>query len=243
MTRLQFDVVGREHGDPVRSRSVFAGSAAFWSDKSPAVLVAPMVVEQLRAAARKASPDEVGGLLVGRCFRDEDGPYVVTLGFVQALASDGVPGSITLSAERTSELRKQAAQQHPSMDVVGWWHSHLAPSGFSSTDRQSQRLWSQPMHVGLLVFAAGVPWAHAYLGPNAVELRPMDGVVLGPPSSIELPAPRLGLLRKQAPRADAAGARVPRARPDLTLLLTIAVLGLMASVLLLALAVVRLTGL
>lgn len=165
----KFEVIGHDHGIPVRPRSVFTDMMVFTRDRSAAVLIDPAVALRLRDSAA-ASPAEVGGLLVGRQFRDDTGPYVAVLEAVQAPTSDGTTGSISVSTERVAILRQQAAHRYPSMDVIGWWHSHSVPSQFSNVDRQSQRLWDQPMHVGLLVFAQGNPWAHVYLGPEALAL-------------------------------------------------------------------------
>ncbi len=250
MTKLRFDVVGHENGIPVRARSVFEGSAVFTRDKSAAVLVAPDVARQLRTSAGHAFPAEVGGLLVGRHFRDNTGPYVATLGFIQAPVSDGSPGSIRLSAERVAELRQQASRQHPSMDVIGWWHSHSVPSHFSGVDVQSQRLWTQPMHVGLLVFATGKPWAQAYLGPNAAELPLTGGFHVDAANSSSIDGGNLPALpgpvmytpegrRRRRPRRPAT----PRTEFQyLSWLLVFTVVGLVLSVVLLSVAVARLAG-
>jgi len=72
-----------------------------------------------------------------------------------------------VSPQATAALRAEAARRQPTADVVGWWHSHGQPSEYSGTDRSTQRMWTQPDSVGLLVFATGSPWAHAYLGPLA----------------------------------------------------------------------------
>jgi proteasome lid subunit RPN8/RPN11 len=168
----EFEIVNRENGLPVRDRRLFERSVVFTdSGRSAAVLVVPDVARNLRQAASAARPTEVGGLLVGRRFRDEQGAYAVTLAYAQAPLNDGTPTSITLSPERTAELRQQVDRAYPSMDIIGWWHSHNAPSEFSSIDFQSQVLWSNPLHVGLLVFASGTPWAKSYLGPAAIPLR------------------------------------------------------------------------
>jgi hypothetical protein len=74
-------------------------------------------------------------------------------------------------------MRLAAAHRagQPAADVVGWWHSHAQPSEYSDADRSTQGMWIPPDCVGLLVFAAGTPWAHAYLGPQARRLTAQAG--------------------------------------------------------------------
>lgn len=266
----KFEVIGHEHGIPVRPRSLFPDVAVFARDSSATVLVLADVASQLREAAAHARPAEVGGLLVGRQFRDDAGPYVAVLGCVQAPASDGRQDRIQLSPDGVAALRQQAAARFPSMDVIGWWHSHAEPSQFSMVDRQSQRLWGQRTHVGLLVFAQGKPWAYAYLGPQAIELPPVTDPINKVVSSslagaLGTPVPGLDLfvprwrrrmwrrrpqregnperdIEKSPGRRDDAR-RAPIAEVErLNWLLVYAVVALVVAVVLLALAVARLAG-
>ena len=90
-----------------------------------------------------------------------------SLDAVAAPAGSGGAGYFAMTPELTARLRSEAAVRFPSCDVVGWWHTHTSVSNFSGTDRRTQRLWDDPRHVGLLVFASGAKQAQAYLGPDA----------------------------------------------------------------------------
>ena len=159
-----FQIVHRDDGVPVRSRALFGPSLTFARNGQNVALVEWSAAVSLRNSAEKAFPKEAGGLVVGRRLRDSEGDYVAVLNYVQAPLSDGSSGSIVMSANRINELRTHAAQVFPSMDVVGWWHSHAQPSGFSRIDFDTQRIWEDPLHVGLLVFGSDQPWAIAYVG-------------------------------------------------------------------------------
>lgn len=172
MNNPDFEVVEHRIGLPNRPRRIFS-SFHFFGKSKQQVLVDPDIAHSLRRAAADAQPRETGGLLVGRSFSDRDGDYVTVLGFVEAPISSGRIASISVSPESTAKLRQLAAEQYPSMDVVGWWHSHSLPSDYSATDRNNQQLWTDPMHVGLLVFAKitkNAPWASVYLGPMSLRL-------------------------------------------------------------------------
>ncbi len=131
----------------------------------------PTVTKRMRQAATAARPAETGGLVSGRCFRDEEGPYTVVLDALEAPEESRGLGHIRMSAELTGRLRTVAAKRQPSMDVVGWWHTHMFKSSYSSTDLANQRLWTDAGHIGLLVFASGWPWATAYSGPESTPMH------------------------------------------------------------------------
>jgi len=109
-------------------------------------------------------------LLSGRLLRNGGGAYVLVSGFIEAAAGSGRMARFEVSPQATARMREECARAHPTADVVGWWHSHLGPSHYSDIDVTSQSVWRQPQSVGLLVFAAGDPWATVYLGPDSRHL-------------------------------------------------------------------------
>lgn len=170
MTAPGFEVGAVGHGVPFRDRAVFAGYHQFADPGATTVIVAPEVAGRLRDAAVREHPQETGGLLSGRVLRDSGGPYVVISDFVRAAPGTGRAGTFVMPPQATAALRAQAARRQPTADVIGWWHSHARPSEYSDADRSTQEMWIPPDCVGLLVFASGTPWAHAYLGPQARQL-------------------------------------------------------------------------
>jgi len=188
---LEFTVVTVNADLPFRRRELFVGFLGFEDGSGDLVLVDPSLRSQLTGAARRALPDETGGLVVGRAFRDSIGPYTAVLGAVEAPPEAGGRGTFTMPAELVAELRDLAGQQFPEADVVGWWHCHSFPSGFSSVDFRTQRLWTLPTHVGLLVLARGPEWAVAYHGPEARLLRTAPAVAAATPTPTSpRPAPQ-----------------------------------------------------
>jgi proteasome lid subunit RPN8/RPN11 len=152
---------------PFRPRSFFPGFDVFKATPG-IVLISPDTVKRLQEEAATAHPREAGGLLAGRVFRDADGPFTAVLDVVVAKDA-GQQGRIEMSPELTYELRRECARRFPGSDVVGWWHSHSAVSEYSKKDMKTQKIFSDPNHVGLLVFAQppDETWALAYLGPDA----------------------------------------------------------------------------
>jgi len=166
MGESDFEIIEHSFDVPFRTRNVNAGHIAFRAGDLD-VYVMPDVASRARQWATDALPRETGGLLAGRILRDNAGQYVVVTGVACAPADAGGMGRFGLSPEETGQLRRALARDHPSADVIGWWHSHTAPSVYSATDRANQAIWTDPRNVGLLVFARGTPWAALYVGPQS----------------------------------------------------------------------------
>ena len=175
---------------PVRPRSAFAGHEVF-GHGAGAVLVEPEVARDLRTAAEYASQERriTGGLLYGRPWSDDEGPYLVVDGYLEAgpgenrgdRSSPDGRDSFALSKADLRLLRQDAARMYSAAFEVGWWRSLPGPGEFGSRDFESQREFAGPGGAGLLVFGSGLDWGTAYLGP--------DGQVPGSARSF-IPVPR-----------------------------------------------------
>jgi proteasome lid subunit RPN8/RPN11 len=194
MTGMAFEPVGGAFGRPWYDRRAFEGHVRFRAAGDLEVLVAPTVVVQLRSLAVDASPNEIGGLVSGRLLRDTAGEYTVVLGAVTSAEAQVSPGHIHLDAAATTRLRALASRMHAGLDVVGWWHSHAHASRFSHTDLQSQQEWTDPGHVGVLVFAHGPQWGVVYAGPGAtlLESAQVPGLARNPDPTPRAPSELLG---------------------------------------------------
>lgn len=96
---------------------------------------AEAIVREHLASARI----ELGGLLIGRAWRGEDGAitHVAVLKAVPADDSEGT--AISLRMETSVWQRAQAALDDGDR-IVGWYHSHPGLTAFfSDTDRRTQR--------------------------------------------------------------------------------------------------------
>src|SRR5215467_178183 len=162
----EFEIIERRVDVPFRARTLHAGYVVFRADLLN-VYIRPEIAASIRDRAVAAAPRETGGLLAGRILRDDRGHYVVVTGEATAPSTAGEFGSFSLSPNETEKLRRVLSERYPSADVIGWWHSHGAPSHYSGTDRGNQAIWTDPRHIGLLVFAQGTPWASLYVGPQS----------------------------------------------------------------------------
>ena len=169
---------GEGEGDdavPVRPRSAFVAHEVF-GHGAGAVFVEPEVARDLRASAELARQERriTGGLLYGRSWADDEGPYLVVDGFLESgpgenradkVRPDG-RGSFRLSEADLRLLRADAGRMYSAATEVGWWRSLPGPGEFGPRDFGTQRELVTPGGVGLLVFGSGLDWGTAYLGPG-----------------------------------------------------------------------------
>jgi hypothetical protein len=190
---------------PVRPRSDFVAHEVFGHGPD-AVLVEPEVARDLRNAAEYASQERriTGGLLYGRRWTDDEGPYLVVDGYLEAgpgenrddrIDHDG-RDSFALSDQDLRLLRDDAERMYSAARFeVGWWRSRPGPGEFSPRDLESQRQLVPPGGVGLLVFGSGLEWGTAYLGPDGEvpgSARSFIPVPRPAPESPQLPPPSPG---------------------------------------------------
>jgi hypothetical protein len=167
---------------PYRSRGAYAGHDAFGAGVGT-VLLDPEVVRDLRSAAEFATQERriAGGLLYGRAWMDDEGPYLVVDGYLESgpgenprdrVIRDG-QDNFTLTDADLRLLRQDAARMYSSALEVGWWRTLPAPGGFSPRDYLTQQDLIRPGGIGLVVFGSGLDWGAAYLGPDARPPGPL----------------------------------------------------------------------
>jgi hypothetical protein len=189
-------------------RSAYAGYRVFSSDDG-AVLVEPEVARGLRHAAESANQEQrvTGGLLFGGRWVDDEGVYLVVLGFLAAGAGEdsaaqlGGTEDFALSEADLRRLRQEAASVYPECLEVGWWRTRAALGEFSAGDFATQAELVDRYSVGLLVYGSGVHWGTAYLGPDG-HAPDVAGTLVAPPGADSEPPPDDGLARPAETAAD-----------------------------------------
>lgn len=150
---------------------------------APEVHIHVRVIEDLRRATLEAVPYETIGALLGRPCRDDYGVYVVVENALTAAEGEyvGTQGAVRISATGRSSMHLRAAERYPTLEPVGWWHSH--PRGaprYSSVDTEEQATYPRPHHVGIVVAAE-------YLQDRAFDggwRREPLGVYVGPTATL-----------------------------------------------------------
>lgn len=99
----------------------------------------------------KSSPNELGGLLIGRIFKMDDAErYLIHMDDIVASKNfENSPVSLKMDPDIWREANALLSKDQA---VVGWYHSHPNLGVFfSGTDRQNQKAsFSQNFHLGLV---------------------------------------------------------------------------------------------
>lgn len=155
-----------------------ANNEAFISYVSPQdefeAFIDPKLLKQISEESESASPFETIGLLAGRVWRDEKGPYTLVLAASSATREqiEATTSHVRISGNEMSELREKLEVANPALEVIGWYHSHprFTPY-YSSEDKTEQSTWSDPNHIGIVVSGLmGEDAYGVYRGPNATRL-------------------------------------------------------------------------
>lgn len=99
------------------------------------VLISERAAADLRRCARKARPNETGGILLG--VRTAGRPWIARA--VEIPTSDRGRHHYRLPAGATTPAVLDARRSDPRLGYLGEWHSHPADVGPSATDRATMR--------------------------------------------------------------------------------------------------------
>lgn len=117
------------------------------------VIVGQKALRQLRAHSHSDLESEVGGALLGHAYRHKEKVYVEVKAALPARTDDHGPNHFTFNADAWSHLHRDRAEQHPGLDIVGWFHTHPGLGVFYSADDVvvHSAAFVMPWHVGLVL--------------------------------------------------------------------------------------------
>ena len=150
------------HGDPLPPGQVI-------------VLNNQTSLEQIRAHSISNLQSELGGALLGRAYRQDDGLIVEVQAAIPAVTADSGPVHFTFTADAWSQIHKDKETQYPDLDIVGWFHTHPGLQVFYSSDDVvvHTAAFRMPWHVGLVVDPLNSE--ACYFGWVDGELAPLAG--------------------------------------------------------------------
>lgn len=144
--------VSAEPVDTISRETVCTRVRRFIAKDGFALTVPEHVIERACALGKKAMPNEMFALLVGRRCADASGEHVAVLDVVQDEQAQGGPTSVTTTLASEAATRALAHRMFPDGIVLGWLHTHPEMStAFSARDRANQRTWGKPYHLGIVV--------------------------------------------------------------------------------------------
>lgn len=84
-------------------------------------------LDRLHAHGRSRTDVEICGVLVGRCYRDGLGPYLLVADALPGTAADSRGTQVTFTAETWDTINAALdarREKHPDDGIVGWYHTH-----------------------------------------------------------------------------------------------------------------------
>lgn len=138
------------------------------------------VLRRAEHIARRAAPNEWTGRLVGRVGRDAEGLHVTILGIILDPAAEVGPGHVETTHTSEAEVRRLSERLFPDAIQVGWSHGHIGYGArFSAADTATQRRWTHPYALGVVIDPFHEMAIGVYRGPEAELLTPVDEEEVG----------------------------------------------------------------
>lgn len=117
------------------------------------VFVSDQVMQRMERQALSDKEHEIGGVLLGGFFRNDEGSFVEITDYVEATSAKGTDVSLTFTHETWEIIHTKIAQRNDdSLQIVGWYHSHPGLGVFMSKDDEfiHSSYFSDPWHVAIV---------------------------------------------------------------------------------------------
>lgn len=139
------------------------------------VAIPEQLVERGLAFCRRARPLEWYGALVGTLHTDGRGSHALVRGLVLDPDAEATSASVRSTSASEALLRHRAALFYPDATVLGWAHGHPPGAGafFSTTDRATQKSWTDDNALGVVFEAEDPKQLAVFRGPDSERLEPV----------------------------------------------------------------------
>lgn len=117
------------------------------------VFVSDQVMRRMERQALSDKEHEIGGVLLGGFYRNDDGAFVEITDYVEAMSAKGTDVSLTFTHETWEYIHSKIAQLgNENVQIVGWYHSHPALGIFMSKDDEfiHSSYFAEPWHVAIV---------------------------------------------------------------------------------------------
>jgi proteasome lid subunit RPN8/RPN11 len=186
------------------------------------VVVRPAVLTAVAEHGRTTPDIEVCGVLVGRVYHDDAGPYLHVEASIRGEHAGNLAAQVTFTAETWAHIQAEMDRLYPDKRILGWYHTHPGFGIFlSDMDRFiHDNFFNLPWQVayvydprsgedGMFVWRCGRPAREPFLVEKAVGVAPTEGPVLlqkaeAGPSPLAALAERLSRLERRQRRLFAA---------------------------------------
>ncbi|MCI0397940.1 MAG: Mov34/MPN/PAD-1 family protein [Chloroflexi bacterium] len=134
------------------------GAAVHLHGREPApgqvqVTVGQAALRQIEAHGASNLRSEVGGVLLGHASQDNGRIVVEVLAALPVVTDDHGPVHFTFTADAWAQLHQDRTARYPTLQIVGWFHTHPDLGVFYSSDDVVVHsvAFVLPWHVGLVL--------------------------------------------------------------------------------------------
>ena len=117
------------------------------------VFVAESVMRSIEEVVLRDRDREVGGVLLGGFYRNEEGSFVEVTDFIEAKGAPGTDISVTFTHDAWEQINAEQSARGPDAQIVGWYHSHPGLGVFMSSEDTfvHSSFFADPWHVAIVV--------------------------------------------------------------------------------------------
>lgn len=116
------------------------------------VFISEEVMKSIERQTNSDKEREVGGVLLGGFYRNDDGSFVEVTDFIEAESARGTDVSLTFTHETWEHIHERIALRGEDIQIVGWYHSHPGLGVFMSKDDEfiHTSFFSDPWHIAIV---------------------------------------------------------------------------------------------
>jgi proteasome lid subunit RPN8/RPN11 len=115
----------RAHRRPDRNKHYAAVKVGAPANRDLPIFVDMDVVRDMEAHARSDTSVELGGVLLGGQYEDDDGrPFVVVTDSLRAQHYEATKGSFKFTHDTWTQITRQRDEFPEELQMVGWYHTH-----------------------------------------------------------------------------------------------------------------------
>jgi proteasome lid subunit RPN8/RPN11 len=82
------------------------------------------VLDEIHLHGQSSTVAEVCGVLVGKCYRDSNGPYLLIEHCIRGNGARTKATNVTFTAETWAHIQNVMDRDYPKDKMVGWYHTH-----------------------------------------------------------------------------------------------------------------------
>jgi len=95
-----------------------------WREPRFQVVFKQSVQDQIHLHGQGSVGIEVCGVIVGRCYRDDHGPYLLVEHSIAGNGAASRSTNVTFTAETWQHIHDTMDREHPNEKILGWYHTH-----------------------------------------------------------------------------------------------------------------------